>query len=199
MHSTGGYDKLKSKEIDMSRELCCSQCGAPGTGTCDCNAPYVPLLEYIAKYMDPDLSSRINAKKLGVSKDTVLRARNQLAQNAPIAPDAKVTTLNNKQYPARPKRNKKREAKHSKEVDKLLNKACDFFTGFCHKITDDRWAKALTPDERAEYIKFLHTAANHFTLIAQELSSLNTPPQTEEPSPWQVNDTTSVRTGPSFH
>jgi hypothetical protein len=150
--------------------------------------------------MDPDLSSRRNAKNLGKSKDTVLRAKNQVAQNAPPAPGAKIIGLDGKKYPAKSSKQKqKRKAKHSKEVDKLLNKACDFFTGFCHKITDDRWAKALTPDERAEYIKFLHTAANHFTLIAQELSSLNTPPQTEEPSPWQINDTTSARTGPSFH
>lgn len=183
----------------MSRELCCSQCGAPGTGTCDCEAPYISKLEYIANYMDPTLSTRNNAQKLGASHTTVQRAKNQLAQNVTVATDTKVTSVNNKQYPAKLKKNAKREVKRAKETDKLLYKAYEFLTRFCNQITQDRWAKALTTEERAELINFLHTAANQFTLVAQELSSLHTPPQTEEPSSWPVNDTMSAKTGPSFH
>jgi hypothetical protein len=150
--------------------------------------------------MDPTLSTRGNAKKFGASAETVRTAKNQVPNNLAPAADAKVIGLDGKKYPARSSKQKqKREAKRAKETDKLLYKAYEFLTRFCNQVTQDRWAKALTTEERAELINFLHTAANQFTLVAQELSSLNTPPQTEEPSPWQINDTTSVRTEPSFH
>jgi transposase-like protein len=183
----------------MSREICCSKCGVSVEAACDCGVPYISKLEFVAMYMDPTLSSRRNAKDFGVSKNTVLRAKDQLAQNGPVASDAEVTGLDGIKRPAKPKRNKKRDAESARARNKIIDKAYDFLTRFCHQITDNRWAKTLLPDERAELIKFLHTAANHFTLIAQELSELHTPPQTEEPSPWQINEPTSAKTGQSFH
>jgi hypothetical protein len=68
-------------------ELRCSKCGASTQATCHCDVAYITKLEYAARYVEkyPEKSDRVIAKEVNVSKDTVARARKQLAQNAPVA------------------------------------------------------------------------------------------------------------------
>jgi hypothetical protein len=64
----------------------CSQCGKPKG--CSCDAPYVPAGTFAAKINnDPELaklSNRAVAEKLGVSNQTVMRARKATAPNGAV-------------------------------------------------------------------------------------------------------------------
>ena len=53
----------------------CSACGVEAG--CDCNAPYVPAREAaaVAVAANPGLSSRSIAKKTGIPKSTLIRAK----------------------------------------------------------------------------------------------------------------------------
>jgi hypothetical protein len=57
----------------------CTACGAAGMASCDCGAPYVPAVERAEEGLkDPEiakLTTREAAKKIGVSKNAVHRAR----------------------------------------------------------------------------------------------------------------------------
>ena len=60
-----------------SQKIECSECGAIGTASCDCGAPYVRAgtraQKAVAKY--PEKSDRAIAAMIGVNRDTVGRAR----------------------------------------------------------------------------------------------------------------------------
>jgi hypothetical protein len=64
----------------------CPKCEAIAPASCDCGVGYVPLIDRakIAISKNPDKSSRAIAEDAGVSRQTVDRARNQLAQDGPV-------------------------------------------------------------------------------------------------------------------
>ena len=68
----------------------CSSCGAPGHASCACGVAYVPAaskaLAAIAE--TPQLSDRSIAKRIGISKDSVRRART--GASAPVEPMARL-------------------------------------------------------------------------------------------------------------
>src|SRR5262245_570315 len=70
----------------MKREYRCSKCGAPGTASCDCGAPYLPATELARRVLeqDPNKSNRMVAEEVGVSRQTVHLARKQLANGLPV-------------------------------------------------------------------------------------------------------------------
>jgi transposase-like protein len=58
-------------------QLVCSDCGAPGQGSCKCGAPYVSPGERAeaAVKANPEKSDRVIAEELGINHNTVNRAR----------------------------------------------------------------------------------------------------------------------------
>jgi hypothetical protein len=80
-------DILHLKRKTLVARMECSKCGAPGTGTCDCGAPYVPAGQRAkaAVAAHPEKSDRAIAEEIGVGKDTVRRARVEATgANAPV-------------------------------------------------------------------------------------------------------------------
>lgn len=61
----------------MGERQVCSACGKQAA--CDCNVPYVSKLTFAAARMKAERSDRANGKELGVSRDTIGKARKQLS------------------------------------------------------------------------------------------------------------------------
>lgn len=62
-----------------TRILECSACGAEGSATCDCGAPYIAAGARAAAAVaaNPGKSDRLIATEIGVNQSTVSRARNK--------------------------------------------------------------------------------------------------------------------------
>jgi DNA-binding CsgD family transcriptional regulator len=71
--------KFEAKQIKTS--LVCSDCGAPGQGSCNCGAPYITPGERAeaAVKANPGKSDRAIADEIGVSAPTVGKARKKAA------------------------------------------------------------------------------------------------------------------------
>ena len=73
--------------LPIKTKLVCRDCGAPGQGSCLCDAPYVtPGERAKAAAVDPanaDKGDRMLADELGVSHTTVQRARKSVGTNVP--------------------------------------------------------------------------------------------------------------------
>jgi hypothetical protein len=67
----------------MNTELRCSECGAEANATCACGVAYIPAGEYARKVaaMQPGVSNRALAEQIGVSYQTVRRARQSVDTN----------------------------------------------------------------------------------------------------------------------
>jgi hypothetical protein len=104
---------MTSNEVPASnRPLRCSACGAPGSASCDCNAPYVRAGDIAAVVLaaNPDMSDRALADATGIGKDTIRRARKS---GGAKAPSAKRTGKDGKKYPvgaAKPSASKKSDS-----------------------------------------------------------------------------------------
>lgn len=72
--------------LPKSVRLECSSCGAEGTGSCDCGAPYVSARERAAKAIaaNPEKSNRALAAELGIAPNTVRTARKSTEQDCPV-------------------------------------------------------------------------------------------------------------------
>jgi hypothetical protein len=64
----------------------CSLCGASTNAACECGAPYVPAGARAAAAVaaDPEKSDRALATEVGVSKDTIRRARKSTGAREPV-------------------------------------------------------------------------------------------------------------------
>src|SRR5262245_156134 len=64
----------------------CLECGASGTGSCQCGAGYVPAGERAkaAIAANPGKSDRATAAEIGVHKNTVARARDTSGPHGPV-------------------------------------------------------------------------------------------------------------------
>lgn len=84
-------------------ELRCSDCGAVGQASCDCEVPYVPAGEYAAAKVlrYPEMSNRILADRLGVHEKTVRRVRKATAAKAAVE---KTVGRDGRKRTAKPKR-----------------------------------------------------------------------------------------------
>lgn len=69
---------------DEGRELACSSCGAVGHAGCDCDAPYVRVQAALADESNRHLSNRALAAKVGVSDQTIGRARKATATHVAV-------------------------------------------------------------------------------------------------------------------
>jgi hypothetical protein len=82
-------------EMPMRYPLTCSQCGAPGEGSCGCGAVYLSAGEYTERWMveHPErvtMSNRAIADQIGVDEGTVRNARKKLAAENSAAIDQKL-------------------------------------------------------------------------------------------------------------
>jgi hypothetical protein len=70
--------------------LSCTKCGAAAEATCDCGSPYVPARERAAKAVaeNPQKSNRAIADEVGVSYETVRRARE--TTDTPVSVDERI-------------------------------------------------------------------------------------------------------------
>ena len=68
-------------KTESQTRLECSECGAVADAACRCGKPYVPAGTRAAAAIaaSPERSDRAIADEIGVGKDTVRRAANQLA------------------------------------------------------------------------------------------------------------------------
>lgn len=117
------------KEETIETKLVCSACGAVGKGSCLCGAHYVPAGERAAKAAaaNPEKSARAIADDLGVSKDTVRRARKSGGANAPTD---RVTGKDGKSYPAKKRgRPRKQERPHKSDLTVQQQAAVLFLDG----------------------------------------------------------------------
>jgi hypothetical protein len=72
----------------VKARLVCSDCGAPGEGSCHCGAPYIPPGQRAAEAVkaNPGKSDRAIAAEIGVSDRTVNRARTSTATHDAVGP-----------------------------------------------------------------------------------------------------------------
>ena len=86
MSAAAARKALEARSLLDARRLECSDCGAAATANCGCHAPYVPAGERAAKAVaeNPEKSDRAIAAELGVSKDTIRRARKSTGAHAPV-------------------------------------------------------------------------------------------------------------------
>ncbi len=91
---------LKMQYPSVGR-LECSACGAKQDAACDCGVPYVPAGARAAAAVaaNPEKSNRSIAEDIGVSLDTVNRARNESDERDRST--EKRTGKDGKRYPAR--------------------------------------------------------------------------------------------------
>jgi hypothetical protein len=97
----------------------CSECGAEGTASCDCGAPYLPagMRASQALAAHPEKSNRAIAAEVGVGVETIRRAR--IARDPNGSPD-KTIGLDGKAYPSRREKSPKQiTASYSVEEDWL--------------------------------------------------------------------------------
>jgi hypothetical protein len=73
-------------QFPIKTKLVCTACGATGTGSCNCNAPYVAPSERAeaAVKANPGKSDRDIAREEGVSPTTVGKARKQLSSTGQL-------------------------------------------------------------------------------------------------------------------
>jgi hypothetical protein len=78
--------QMPQLQLIKPTEIQCSACGAISTAACGCGAPYIPAFKRAAKAITeaPKKSDRAIAAEIGVNRRTVVKARNQLAQSAPV-------------------------------------------------------------------------------------------------------------------
>jgi hypothetical protein len=106
------------KHLD-AQLLRCSGCGATANATCNCNLPYEPAGVIAARAVaaNPGMSDSSIAKKIGVSLDTVQRARKN--QVTDIGNLDRRTGADGKSYPAT-KQNKIQPNNEPKKLKSLL-------------------------------------------------------------------------------
>jgi hypothetical protein len=63
----------------------CSACGAEANASCDCGKPYIAMAKAKAAVMAaPEMSDRAIAAEAGVHRETVAKARKELAGDQPV-------------------------------------------------------------------------------------------------------------------
>jgi hypothetical protein len=112
-------------KLPVKSRLICSDCGAPGEGTCGCGAPYLPAGQRAAEAVaaNPEKSDRAIAKDIGVDHKTVAKARKSGGEYSPPAssdaPD-KREGQDGKSYPAKAER-KKVKSKAERDIEQFNN------------------------------------------------------------------------------
>lgn len=68
------------------RDMVCQECGVVGTASCDCGAPYIPAAARaaLAVAANPQMSDRAIGADIGVSGETVRRARKATATDVAV-------------------------------------------------------------------------------------------------------------------
>jgi len=105
MHPTVASMAKKVANVPVKVKLVCSECGAPGLGSCHCGQPYVSRCEEAAA--NPYQSVRTLAEKTGVGRGTAERALRRARTTVPVGPvqsrDGKVRHVHVRAAPAEPK------------------------------------------------------------------------------------------------
>jgi Na+-translocating ferredoxin:NAD+ oxidoreductase RnfC subunit len=84
----------KVLKMPLVRKLECSECGALGEGSCNCDAPYVNAGTRAAAAIaaNPQKSDRAIAAEAKVNRRTVIKAR-ELVHSAPVGKQTTVTNV----------------------------------------------------------------------------------------------------------
>jgi hypothetical protein len=92
--------KLPEPQQRAALKMQCSACGVTADAACDCGAPYQPVSARAAQAIaeNPEKSNRAIAAELGVSKDSVRKAREAGGYQSP--PADKRVGRDGKSYPA---------------------------------------------------------------------------------------------------
>jgi hypothetical protein len=126
------HPPLKSLDAQLLR---CSGCGATTNAACNCDLPYEPAGVIAAKAVaaNPNMSDSSIAKKIGVSLDTVQRARKN--QVTDIGNLDRRTGADGKSYPAT-KQNKIQPNNEPKKLKSLLPPPSVMFGEIDEKIDE---------------------------------------------------------------
>jgi len=129
----------------VTTKLECSACGASGEGSCNCGAPYISPGARAAKAIadNPEKSNRTIAAEIGVSHQTIMRAR----EGGPNGPPEKVTGRDGKSYPATVERQELEESEHYCPNVRPFPKAAEAVIAL---------VETLKPLNRAKVIRKLH-------------------------------------------
>lgn len=125
--------KIVALQIPVRRHLVCSLCGADGEGSCNCGASYVPAGQRAADAIskNPGKSDRAIAEEIGVSDQTVGRARRRTA--TPVA----VTKRTGKDGKRR--KMPRRKPKPEPPADVIIQEPCMD----CNS-EEERWQRSLS-------------------------------------------------------
>lgn len=89
----------------IKTQLVCSECGAPGQGSCHCGAPYVKpgeRAEAVVK-ANPEKSSYVLAEETGIPQSTINRAQRKIGKSNDL-PEKRIGRDGNRQKASKPKR-----------------------------------------------------------------------------------------------
>jgi hypothetical protein len=156
---------LKLKPRTSTAGLRCSECGAATKATCNCGAIYISAGEYAAKAVaaSPKKSNRAVADDLGVSRETVRRARKTAGTNVPPTRTGK----DGKDYPAkRPRKKLTLQAK----VNKMAAPPVKLSQGYISELEEWLATRPLL-DEGAvvTLLNALHLCAENCQRLAQQI------------------------------
>jgi len=138
--------------LPKTNRLECSSCGATANAACDCGAPYVPAGARAAAAIadNPDKSDRAIAADLGISRETVRKARstdNLLSVDTRVGLDGKVRRMPTRKSQDEIPTEEECEKEHQKT---LYEHACWFVDDRMTSQTRQRFFAYLMRKYRAE-------------------------------------------------
>lgn len=157
--------------------LRCSSCGADGSGSCDCGAPYLPAGKRAEEAIaaSPEKSDRAIAEEIGVDHKTVSKARKRTGDQSPVA---KRTGRDGKKRKAPKTKAKAATARKAPVADAPENRRVNHITSVIDDAVTDyveqfnAWLAAnpnLSQAAKDSIILFLHTNADKLLRLAQAL------------------------------
>jgi hypothetical protein len=142
------------------QQLECVKCGARSHATCSCGVSYRPAQERVAEYdkANPGKSTRMAAADLGVSDETVRKARHA----NPLAPET-VTGRDGKEYPAtRPPTQTPVMVEHG-IITKLANELVDAgYKALTARFSDDQPTLARLKQVRDDLLSHVNNHVEWF-------------------------------------
>jgi hypothetical protein len=152
-----------------SVRLQCSACGAEANAACDCGAPYVSAASRAADALakDPDKSDRAIADEIGVSNQTVKRARAKTTVTHVTVRKRKGKDGKTRKLPRRPEPQINDPVK---EINGFHRELLGFLTDFTQRF--HKWhdaAPLISKDGKAELMQAFYLCADGFAHLAQKL------------------------------
>ena len=148
----------------VKAELKCTNCYAVGVASCDCNKPYLPPFELAVEAIrkNPELSDRAIGELIGVSYETVRRARKSGVTS--VTPD-KRTGRDGKKQSA--KKKKAKPPSDAKQAQAFGRSAAKFTTDITEKFEAFLERDLMLPrDALLSLVSIFNVCAAQFTALA---------------------------------